>query len=715
MKRILAIILLTFPSIAYLDSQLPKPIVFIAKLSNIEFNRTAIDAETKLILADRFHFSNPNPCNTRILSANNKSFGISLDEYYKKLEAIKNDALNDKYIYVTIDQCDKGGMPMITNILPCTDALCGAEHMVTETRIWLGDDYLPTTKRQASYYVDRPLVRDEASQLWKVQGWFIEAGDSPQKHVAFEGFTDDQTLNSARFISSFKSFYISGNPSTALTYNKEGKHEGEYVSYYDEKGKIFETVSYRNGLLEGEHVVYHSNGKLENRNSFSNGKNVDGECLHYYDDGSLHEKHSYLNGKLEGKAFSYYPDQKIQAEETYHVGKSVGKQLRYFASGKVERESNFDQQGESDGISQSFTEEGKPRSKSVYEHGTLRSSEQWYANGNKQTESFYNKQGQEQGITKSWYENGRLEKSYSYKNGLLDGSSKTWNAEGYLTSDYPHKAGKIDGEVNSYDELGKRIRTNQYKNGNQNGMEKRWSSDTGKVIEETPYLDDFKHGISKQYNDRTGKLVSISTWVNGKMEGVSEDYDADGISSMRCYHDGKALGSMYRVKEIKADAAKKDPEAQYRLGQYFYSCKDYTVGLKWLNLAAAQNNVQALQFLSNLYSEGDGVTQNAKTAFEYQLKAAETGDSSAQLYIAYFYFEGKGVEKDPKKAFEWNVKSAAQGNADANYGLGYLYRNGIGTDVNIEKAKEHYTFAANAGIAEANAALQQLSEPQQKR
>lgn len=43
----------------------PKPITFVAKIDNIDFNKTAIDSDMKLLLADRFHFKTKTPV-TRI-------------------------------------------------------------------------------------------------------------------------------------------------------------------------------------------------------------------------------------------------------------------------------------------------------------------------------------------------------------------------------------------------------------------------------------------------------------------------------------------------------------------------------------------------------------------------------------------------------------------------------------------------------------------------
>lgn len=72
---------------------------------------------------------------------------------------------------------------------------------------------------------------DKEKQLWKVAGWFIESSEEteeliPSKLLAFEGYTDDETFKTQKFVSTFKSYYSSGNIQHILTYNKEGKEDG---------------------------------------------------------------------------------------------------------------------------------------------------------------------------------------------------------------------------------------------------------------------------------------------------------------------------------------------------------------------------------------------------------------------------------------------------------------------------------------------------------
>ncbi|WP_016600001.1 hypothetical protein, partial [Yersinia pestis] len=239
--------------------------------------------------------------------------------YAAKIKSLLVEILSERYLFLTIDQCDRGGTPMLTNIEVCTEALCGAEFMKKESYLWLNQDLKATVKRQATSVIPMPLTFDKEKQLWKVAGWFIESSEEteeliPSKLLAFEGYTDDETFKTQKFVSTFKSYYSSGNIQHILTYNKEGKEDGKYDSYYDEKGKLAETLVFKNGLVNGEYIIYHENGAIESKRHFIDSKIADGECPHYYDNGKIKENHSYLNNKLEGKYFEYFPDGKIKDE-----------------------------------------------------------------------------------------------------------------------------------------------------------------------------------------------------------------------------------------------------------------------------------------------------------------------------------------------------------------------------------------------------------------
>lgn len=73
---------------------------------------------------------------------------------------------------------------------------------------------------------------------------------------------------------------------------------------------------------------------------------------------------------------------------------------------------------------------------------------------------------------------------------------------------------------------------------------------------------------------------------------------------------------------------------------------------------AAQGDAHAQTTLGLLYSTGDGVPHDPRTAIKWFRKAAEQGDGFGQLMLATKYFEGDGVARDPVKGLAWAILAA---------------------------------------------------------
>lgn len=125
------------------------------------------------------------------------------------------------------------------------------------------------------------------------------------------------------------------------------------------------------------------------------------------------------------------------------------------------------------------------------------------------------------------------------------------------------------------------------------------------------------------------------------------------------------------------------PQAQYELAVFYYEGKgvapDPVEALKWLEKAAANDNILAQRFLGALYANGahaDGkitVKPDSKKSAAWYLRAAYNGDGPSQAVLGTLYMTGKGVEKDSIQAIKWNKLAAAKGEAGAQKRLGTLY------------------------------------------
>ena len=66
---------------------------------------------------------------------------------------------------------------------------------------------------------------------------------------------------------------------------------------------------------------------------------------------------------------------------------------------------------------------------------------------------------------------------------------------------------------------------------------------------------------------------------------------------------------------------------------------------------------------------GQGVSSDARKAFELYEQSANKGYAKAQYYLGDCYFNGEGVDADESKARFWYHKAADQGNEDAKEAL----------------------------------------------
>ena len=98
-----------------------------------------------------------------------------------------------------------------------------------------------------------------------------------------------------------------------------------------------------------------------------------------------------------------------------------------------------------------------------------------------------------------------------------------------------------------------------------------------------------------------------------------------------------------------------------------------------------------------MYSEGQGVPQDDKTAVKWYTLSAEQGDADAQYNLGFMYRNGKGVPQDYKTAVKWYTLSAEQGIADAQNNLGAMYYQGLGVIQDLVYAHMWVNISASNG------------------
>lgn len=161
------------------------------------------------------------------------------------------------------------------------------------------------------------------------------------------------------------------------------------------------------------------------------------------------------------------------------------------------------------------------------------------------------------------------------------------------------------------------------------------------------------------------------------------------------------------AKWNKRSAVLGDASAQYMMGVIATeSLSPEMAGgspAQWFEKAAKAGYGPAMVQLGGLYERRMEYTK----AYEWYVKAQETGEAKADLALADLTMFGNGTEKDPPKAFEYLKGAADKGLPVAQYNLGRAYLSGKYGVIDPVEAGQWFKRAGAQGMASAIYALRQ--------
>ncbi len=132
-----------------------------------------------------------------------------------------------------------------------------------------------------------------------------------------------------------------------------------------------------------------------------------------------------------------------------------------------------------------------------------------------------------------------------------------------------------------------------------------------------------------------------------------------------------------------------------------YRKGNYAKAIELLRPLAAKGNGSAQFYLGNMYSDGNGVTQDYKEAIKWYRLGAEQGNATAQANLGFMYHKGKGITQNHQEAVKWFRLAAEQGEAKAQYSLSAMYINGKGAIQDYVRAQMWMNLAASKGAKKA--------------
>lgn len=168
------------------------------------------------------------------------------------------------------------------------------------------------------------------------------------------------------------------NTYNGLPYYRLNKTSEFMDGYYvvGDKFTKWEEFEFKEGLLNGDYIVFHPNGEMYSHTKYVMGKKH-GEELMYYNDGTLNKKSNYNKDVLAGRQFTYFENGKKQSESIIEDGKSIETQ-------------HFDILGNI--VGQSFIKDGRTITQKIIE-GKIYSEMVSSNYDNYETMKFFNEDG----------------------------------------------------------------------------------------------------------------------------------------------------------------------------------------------------------------------------------------------------------------------------------------------------------------------------------
>lgn len=188
----------------------------------------------------------------------------------------------------------------------------------------------------------------------------------------------------------------------------------------------------------------HSNGLLERRINFVNGKE-DGKDTTYYRTGCVQVVRSFIQGTENGQWVYYYDSTRQLAwEMNYFVGQKHGKHVYFKKNGDTTLLENY-KNGILDGVKRTYYNDGKVEREIYYKEGQFNGSFRIFSAEGKVVDELNYVAGQKDGLNKYYYSDGTLLRTEYWDKGVKNGDFKVYYIQGHLQSHEVYKKGNKEG------------------------------------------------------------------------------------------------------------------------------------------------------------------------------------------------------------------------------------------------------------------------------
>ncbi|ETO41103.1 toxin-antitoxin system YwqK family antitoxin, partial [Morganella sp. EGD-HP17] len=246
-------------------------------------------------------------------------------------------------------------------------------------------------------------------------------------------------------------YYDSPGKIRMISHDQNGEAHGENV-FYNENGTLKEKKQFLRGKdVTKDGIIFGPEGQILARYSYNSSGQKEGKWVQYYADGILKNRENYEKGILIGSSEDYWPNGKIKLKETYKNGRKVAetewykngqkmsvsfyndKQQRigthssWYENGRLHREERYYADGKQASV-ELWNSDGRPSLRETFDSlGSRHSSEHWFDNGKLRSRAIY--QNKQQVSEEIWFDNGQLNERVRWSNGHRK-DHETWRKDG---------------------------------------------------------------------------------------------------------------------------------------------------------------------------------------------------------------------------------------------------------------------------------------------
>jgi antitoxin component YwqK of YwqJK toxin-antitoxin module len=396
------------------------------------------------------------------------------------------------------------------------------------------------------------------------------------KHTSYN-YTNS-LLDGTQFI-----YYPTGVDKGKYEY-KAGIRNGKETSYHL-TGKVEYELSAVNDKYEGAYTTYYDNGHLKSKSFFKDDKRQ-GKVEEYYNTPANQIKTiaNYEQGVVVGNYISYHKNGKTEETGTYDKeGNKTGVWKVFYSDGTIYSETTFSK-GKNDGPLKHYSTAGKLTEDILYKNNILQEYKSYDYTGSKII--FQNKKdGKNNYDLVLYHPNGNKRREGKIVDGKNEGIWKDYDLNGFLDNETPYVAGQKQGKYKDYYESGKIKIEMDYEADETNGYYKEYYKN-GELKQEGAYIKDKTDGLWTSYYTNGNKKSELF-YKDGELDGWQTYYAVNGKLDYE-----ELIELDYYKKRVAYDSTgKKYEEINFDKGTVNYNSK-YPNGNKNVTCLYKNNIVQ---------------------------------------------------------------------------------------------------------------------------